>query len=115
MHEDFIVPLEIQMTFCQQNQNRQFQRGRIPLEKNVAFNIKVQGGERALPAGEAAILAGAPIEAVVPLMTPFRPIGKKPPIPVELPSTPILTTCDGQCTVSFMRQRSLLLQNDLMT
>ena len=40
--------------------------------------------------------ATEPIEDEVPLMAPFKPEGKKPPVPVELPSTTMLTTCTAQ-------------------
>ena len=55
------------------------------------------------PAGEAAPcrVATEPIEAEVPLITPFKPDGKKPPMPVELARVAMLITCN-----SFQRRTS---------
>jgi hypothetical protein len=38
-------------------------------------------------------LAAAPSEPAVPLMTPWKPAGKKPPMPVVLPIVAMLISC----------------------
>ena len=52
-----------------------------------------------------------PMEAEVPLMAPFSPCGKKPPLPLALPRTAMLITCKSNYVVFvYMEHPSALVK-----